>query len=54
MEKKKPAARLIRTTVRWSEKEYNRLALLAKIYAGGDIAKWLRHAGLEAERKFLK
>jgi hypothetical protein len=43
-----------RVTVRYSTPEYNRLLWLAEQYAKGNVARWVRHATLEAERKVLK
>lgn len=34
--------------------EYNRIRLLARIYAGGNVSKWLIHGGVNAPRKYLK
>jgi hypothetical protein len=39
---------------RLSLQEKNRIKGLAKIYAGGDVSKWLRHGGINAPRRFLK
>lgn len=36
-----------------TEKEMNRIQWLADIYAGGNLSLWLRHAALNADRKFL-
>lgn len=37
-----------------TEMEYNRTIWLANLYADGNLAAWLRHAALNADRKFLK
>lgn len=53
--KKNPeAARTKRATTRFTDREWNRVIMLARIYAGGDLALWIRHGSLNAERKYLK
>lgn len=39
--------------IRVSEKEKNKLKILAKHYAGGDLSAWLRYAGFNVDRKYL-
>lgn len=39
---------------RMTLKDENRVRGLAKLYASGDLSKWLRHAALNAPRRFLK
>ena len=39
---------------RCTEEEANRIEMLAGIYAFGQVSSWLRWAGLNAERTFLK
>lgn len=39
--------------IRVSPWEKNRIRGLAKLYAGGDLSLWIRHAAFNAERKFL-
>lgn len=39
--------------MRLTEKVFNRLKILAREYAGGDLTKWLTHGGLEAPRVYL-
>lgn len=45
---------VVRKTIRFTKKQWGKVVTLAKVYAGGDAAKWIRHGALEAERKFLK
>jgi len=42
-----------RLEIRLTEKERNRLQMLADIYAGGNLTQWLVHGGLNAPRVFL-
>jgi hypothetical protein len=39
---------------RCTEEEWNRITILAGLYAGGNVSKWLRYSALSARRKFLK
>lgn len=39
---------------RLSERDLNRLEWLVKTYAGGELSRWLRHAALNAPRRYLK
>lgn len=34
-------------------REFHKLEYLAKTYANGNMSKWLRHASLTGERRFL-
>ena len=38
-------------SVRLTEKELNRVRLLSKLYADGNLSEWIRHSILEAPRK---
>lgn len=40
--------------IRVSEFEKNRIKGLANLYAEGDVSAWLRWAGMNADRKFIK
>lgn len=40
--------------MRFTESDENRIQMLADIYAGGNFSKWVRHAALNCERKFIK
>lgn len=53
---RKPSPKSMREVMKFrlSIQEKNRIKGLAKIYAGGDVSKWLRHAGVNAPRRFLK
>jgi len=51
---RKPARKDFRVTVRFSVKEWNRVRILARLYARGNVAKWIRHGALEAERRHLR
>lgn len=39
--------------LRFSEEEENRIQMLADIYAEGNFSKWVRHAALNCDRKYL-
>jgi hypothetical protein len=39
---------------RMTAKDFNRARGLARMYARGDLSKWLRHAAINGERKYLK
>ena len=40
--------------IRVNKKEKNKIKGLTKLYAAGDVSLWMRWAGINAERKFLK
>lgn len=40
--------------IRVNRQEKNKIKGLARLYAGGDVSLWMRWAGVNAERKFLK
>ena len=40
--------------VRCTLQELNRVKGLAKLYAGGDVSKWMRHAAVNGPRRHLK
>ena len=40
--------------VRLTNKDYQMLKILAQMYAGGDISKWVRHCIFNAEREVIK
>jgi hypothetical protein len=53
--RKKSTKTLMKTIqFRISAKDKNRIKWLAEQYAGGDVSRWLRHAALNASRRFLK
>lgn len=37
----------------FSVQEWNRVKLLAKIYAKGNISAWIRYSAINGERKFI-
>lgn len=39
---------------RTNREHWNRIRMLARMYAKGNLSKWLEHGGLNAPRKFLK
>lgn len=39
--------------LRVTEKEKNRIKILAKLYAGGNLTAWMIHGALNAPRKKL-
>lgn len=43
-----------RLEIRLSEKEYNRILLLAKIYSDGNVSRWIIYQSIEGERRFLE
>jgi hypothetical protein len=51
---KKKSRKVVRKTVRFTEVEWHRLRWIAETYAGGNVARWLRHGAFEAERRYLK
>lgn len=51
---KKAEKKTVRKTTRFTKRESYKLQWLADTYAGGDVAKWMRHGALNAERKYLK
>jgi hypothetical protein len=44
----------IKRQFRFAEKEFNKIQLLADMYAGGNVSEWIRYAALNAPRKILK
>lgn len=52
--KKSKDPRSMSCRFRVTRTEKNRIGVLARLYAGGDESLWLRHAALNARRKFLK
>lgn len=40
--------------VKLTIKEWHRLRLLSRLYADGDLSKWVRHGALNAPRRKLK
>lgn len=54
MKKRDPAEnKMIRRQFRFSKAEFGKIKILAKLYANGNMARWIRYAALEAPRKKL-
>lgn len=49
----KTLAKVKKFQLRMTEKEWNRVKILAEYYAGGNVSAWLIHGGLNAPREFL-
>lgn len=47
------AVRTQRLEIRLTEKEKNRIKILAGIYCEGNISQWVVHAAINAPRKIL-
>jgi hypothetical protein len=45
--------RLKKFQLRLTEKDLNRIRILAREYAGGNVSAWLVHGGLNAPRQYL-
>lgn len=51
MKKEKKNSRM---EIRISKAAKSRIVALARIYADGNVSRWIEYAALAAERKFLK
>lgn len=52
-EQKPKQTKTVRFEIRFTPSTYNRITMLAGIYANGNLTDWLTHGGLNAPRTFL-